>query len=117
MKKTIKCAISGAAAGAANGFFGAGGGMLLIPMITRWVKIDDRHAFATSVCIILPMCIASAAVYFFRGNLDMAMAWPYLLGGLLGGYFGGLLYKKVPLNLLRKALGLFIIYGGIRSFI
>lgn len=110
-----KAAISGALAGVVNGFFGGGGGMLLVPMLTRWLKLEERRAFATSVCVIFPMCAASAAVYLFRAQMDYLATLPYLLGGLLGGLIAGRVFKKIPTTLLRRALALFIICGGARS--
>ena len=35
----------------------------------------------------------------------------------VGGFVGGHVFKKVPVKFLRKALGLLILYGGIRYFI
>ena len=113
----IKSAVSGALAGAANGFFGAGGGMFLIPLFTGWAKMPERRAFATSIAVILPLCVVSAIVYFLRGSLDLSVAWPYFAGGIIGGFVGGRVFKKVPVKFLRKTLALFILYGGIRYFL
>lgn len=111
----IKCAVAGAVAGALNGFFGAGGGMLLVPLLIRWVKMDERKAFATSVFIILPLCFVSAAVYLLKFGIDFMQALPYLTGGLVGGFIGGRCFKNIPTALLHRAFGLLLIYGGIRS--
>lgn len=113
--KTVQCAVAGGLAGAANGFFGAGGGMVLVPLLLRWVKLEEKRAFATSVAIILPMCLVSAAIYWFRAGLDLRTALPYLLGGLAGGFLGGKLFTKVPANWLRRILALFLLYGGVRN--
>lgn len=117
MKKTWQYALSGAAAGAANGLFGAGGGMILVPLLTRWAKIPDKKAFATSISIIAPMCLVSIGVYCLGGSIDFMSAFPYLLGGFFGGLLGGKLFRKIPAKFLHKALGLIIIYGGIRSIL
>lgn len=117
MKNTVKYALSGAAAGAANGLFGAGGGMILVPLLTRWAGLEDKKAFATSISIIAPMCLVSIAVYYFQGSLDISGAVPYLIGGFFGGLLGGKLFKKIPAKFLHKALGIIIIYGGIRSIL
>lgn len=117
MKKTenIKYICSGLLAGLANGFFGAGGGMFIVPLFCRWVKLPDKKAFATSLAVILPLSIVSAVVYLLRGGFDFNLALPYLIGGLIGGIVGGLVFKKMSARLLRYALALFIIYGGVRS--
>lgn len=117
MSQKLKCAVSGAAAGAANGFFGAGGGMLLIPLLTIWGKVDEQKAFANSVLIILPMCIVSSIIYYFKSGLDLSAAVPYLIGGAIGGIVGGLIFKNLSVNLLRKTMGILIVYGGVRSLL
>lgn len=114
MEKSWKFALSGAAAGAANGLFGAGGGMLLVPLLTRWAVLGDKEAFATSISIIAPMCLVSIAVYWYQGSLDFMEAAPYLAGGFLGGLLGGKLFQRVPAKLLHRAMGLIILYGGLR---
>lgn len=115
MSPKIRCAVAGALAGALNGFFGAGGGMILVPLLIRWVKMEERKAFATSVFIILPLCIISATVYLLKFHIDLMLTFPYLIGGLAGGLIGGFCFKNIPTTLLHRAFGLLLIYGGIRS--
>ena len=86
-------------------------------MLTRYCKLDQRRAFATSVAVILPLCILSAAVYFLRGGLDVTQALPYLIGGTAGGWAGGKWFKGVKMPWLKRAFGLLLIYGGVRSFL
>lgn len=115
MKQNWKYAVTGALAGAANGFFGSGGGLFLVPMFTKWLKMEQRKAFATSVAVILPLSAVSLIVYFFRGGMDVLFALPFLLGGLAGGFISGKVFGKVSVTLLRRIFGLLIIYGGIRA--
>jgi uncharacterized membrane protein YfcA len=117
MTQKIKAALTGAAAGALNGFFGGGGGMVLVPLFIRWLKVDERKTFATSVFIILPLCLVSAAVYYFRSDLNLMTALPFLLGGLGGGLVGGVVFRRIPTRLLHRIFGLLLIYGGIRCLI
>jgi uncharacterized membrane protein YfcA len=113
----IKCIAAGALAGILNGFFGAGGGMVLVPLLIRWVKLDEHKAFATSVFIILPLCVVSAVVYLLKLRIDFTLALPYLIGGLAGGFIGGRCFKKIPTALLHRVFGLLLIYGGIRTLL
>ena len=108
-------AVAGGLAGIANGFFGGGGGMVLVPLLTARCGLDQRRAFATSVAIILPLCVLSSVIYLFRGGLDLAVALPYLAGGLDGGFLGGRLFQKLNMDWLRRAFALLILYGGFKS--
>ena len=108
-------AVSGALAGAVNGFFGGGGGMILVPLLAGWCGLGERKAFATSVAVILPLCVLSAGIYLFRGGLDLNAALPYLLGGLLGGWLGGKLFKGLSMDWLRRGFALLLLYGGVKS--
>ncbi len=114
-KKTIRRAVTGALAGAANGFFGAGGGLFLVPLFTKWLKMDQRRAFATSVAVIFPLSAVSLVIYFVKGGVDVAGALPLLLGGLAGGLIAGRVFGRVSVTLLRRGFGLLILYGGIRA--
>ena len=112
-----KYSLAGGLAGVANGFFGGGGGSVFVPLLTGCCKLDQRKAFATSVAVILPLCALSAAFYLFRGGLDLAAALPYLIGGTAGGWAGGKWFKGVKMPWLKRAFGLLLIYGGVRSFL
>ena len=101
-------------AGAVNGLFGGGGGMVLLPLLQRQSGLEDRQLFATSLAVIFPMCLVSGAVYLLQGRLDLGAAAPYLLGGLAGGAVGGATFQRVPVKILKAAFAAFLLYGGVR---
>ena len=109
-----KVLLTGALAGFVNGFFGAGGGMVPVPLLIRLGKMEDQIAFSSSVCIILPLTIVSLVIYAKNGALDIKAALPYLLGGAGGGVLAGLWFRKVSARVLHIALGLLILFGGAR---
>ncbi len=111
----LRLLVTGAVSGAVNGFFGGGGGMALVPLLRGWIGLDDERVFATSVAVMFPMCAVSAWIYRMRVGLDLGTAWPYLLGGVLGGAVSGLSYRRVPPRVLTKAFALLILFGGVRS--
>lgn len=106
--------LCGAAAGIANGIFGAGGGMVLLPLLSRLTELEGHQAFASCVCIILPLSLVSAGVYALRGGSFVMESIPYLIGGAIGGVIAGLILKKLPTKWLHRVLGAFILWGGIR---
>ncbi|NLN81504.1 MAG: sulfite exporter TauE/SafE family protein [Clostridiales bacterium] len=112
LKKKI---ITGGLAGAANGFFGAGGGLFLVPLFVRWLGLEQKRAFATSVAVILPLSAVSLVVYFLKGGISISSVWPTLLGGLVGGIVSGRVFGGVNVTTLRRIFGILIIYGGIRA--
>ena len=114
MNDLWKSRLAGAAAGLANGLFGGGGGMVFIPLMSRTAALQGRRLFATCVAVIFPVCAVSAAVYFFRGGVSLSDAFPYLLGGLAGGFLGGRLYGRVSTVWLRRLFALFLFYAGVK---
>ena len=86
-------------------------------MLAGKCGLDQRRAFATSVAVIAPLCALSAAVYWLRGQLDFMLALPYLAGGLIGGWVGGKVFKKLSMVWLRRGFALLILYGGVRAFL
>lgn len=114
MSLFLKFAICGATCGIVNGFFGGGGGLVLIPLLCSLANVPPKRAFSSSVFIIVPISAVSAFIYFSRGAINFIAAIPYLIGGIIGGFIAGKLFSKVPALWLRRALGILMLYGGIR---
>ena len=122
-KNYLRPALCGAAAGFVNTPFVIrskfrrtipGGGMVLVPLLIRLGKMEDKKAFSSSVCIILPLCLVSLGIYAAKGMLPLLDALPYLIGGAGGGVLAGLLFRKVPARALHLTLGALILLGGVR---
>ena len=103
--------IAGLAAGAVNGLFGAGGGMVLIPLLGLLTQMEEDEIFAASLSIILPICIVSL---LSTDSIAWQEALPWLPGSALGGVLAGIWGKKIPVKWLHRGLGIFIIWGGLR---
>ena len=108
---------AGIATGIANGFFGGGGGMILVPLLVHRCGLSQRQAFATSVAVILPLCMLSSVIYWLRGGLELTVALPYLTGGFIGGWISGKIFKKINMVWLRRLFSLFILYGGVNALL
>lgn len=115
MKKPGQYLIIGSLAGIANGLFGSGGGLFLVPLFTKWSGLEQKRAFATSVAVIVPLSVVSLLVFLWRGRLDFTAALPYLIGGAVGGILSGCFFSKLSPTLLRRLFGVLLIYGGIRA--
>ena len=106
--------LAGAGAGLVNGLFGAGGGLILVPLLTKFTDIDDDQVFPTSVSIILPICIISLVFSLTDGHSDLSGVIPYLIGSAVGGIAAGFVGRKIPTTWLHRSFGLLIIWGGVR---
>ena len=112
--KKFRIALAGFCAGAVNGLFGAGGGMVLVPLLTAVTDLQEDEIFPSSIAMILPLCVVSLGVTALRRGLDIRTAFPYLLGGALGAVPAGVWGQKIPLKWLHRGLGLLILWGGLR---
>lgn len=106
--------LAGFGAGAVNGLFGIGGGMILIPLLGLLTDWKDDEIFASSLSIILPICLVTLTATAFSGPIAWKESIPYLIGSTAGGVLAGFLGRRIPVQLLHKALGLLIIWGGVR---
>lgn len=106
--------LAGACAGMVAGLFGAGGGMVLVPLLTVLTDWKEDAIFPSSVAIILPICITALAVSLLKGPLPFREALPYMIGSGIGGYFAGIWGKKIPVQWLHRGLGILILWGGYR---
>lgn len=114
MKQRIKIAAAGLLAGAVNGLFGAGGGMVLVPLLTLLTDIEEKDVFPASVSVILPICIVSLSIGAMTQALPISQALPYLIGSIGGGILAGITAKRIPVKWLHRSLGLLILWGGVR---
>lgn len=114
MKRVLGAGLAGAGAGAINGLFGAGGGMVLVPLLTSLTDLEEDAVFPSSVSIILPICLTSLAYTANGTGLPWKASLPYLAGSAVGGVLAGLFGKKIPTVWLHRVLGLLILWGGVR---
>ena len=105
---------AGFAAGAVNGFFGAGGGMVLIPLMGLFLPREDRTMFSSSVAVILPICLVSLFFSSQQDAIPWSTALPWLPGSAAGGFLAAKYGDKIPVPWLHRVLGAMILYGGIR---
>ena len=115
MKLFGKCLIIGGLAGICNGLFGAGGGLVLVPLFIGWLNMQEKQAFATSVAVILPLSLASYALFCTQGGDVWQIALPYLIGGAIGGLLSGKLFCRVSPAWLHRLFGALIICGAIKA--
>jgi uncharacterized membrane protein YfcA len=119
MKKIAKWKILvfGALIGVINGFFGGGGGMIVVPLLTKLFGIEQKKAQATALFIILPISLVSTIVYMFHKSVAFASGWPVIVGIVTGGVVGATLLNKLNNKVVKYIFIIFMLLGGIGMLI
>ena len=111
MKKNI---VIGIMAGFISGFFSTGGGMLLVPTFLYFLKVEDKRARATAALCILPMVVTSGIFYYKNNYMDWKIGLLCATGGIVGGYLGAKLLKKLDAKYFKLAFICFLVYTSIK---
>ena len=80
-------AIGGFVAGFVNGLLGAGGGIIIVFVLSGLIKEDvsARDIFANALCITLPVSFLSSAIYISNGNTNFNGFLPFVIPAITGG--------------------------------
>ena len=108
--------LSGLIIGVVNGFFGGGGGMICVPLLLL-LGLSNKKAQATAILVMVPISIASAIVYYTRGNLDLNITLFVGLGSIVGGVLGAILLRKVNDLTLQYIFAFVVLLAGIKVLV
>lgn len=80
---------TGFAVGALSGFFGIGGGFLIVPGLMGATAMPLLNAIGSSLVSVTAFGLTTATSYAISGLVDWRVAALFILGGAVGG-FGGI---------------------------
>ncbi|CAN5516276.1 hypothetical protein BH20ACT15_BH20ACT15_10250 [soil metagenome] len=100
---------TGFAVGAMTGFFGVGGGFLIVPALTVLLGLRIRRAIATSLAIITLTGLAALASHLAEGAepdwpLTLVLSGAAAIGALLGTGLG----RRLPARTLARAFAVMV---------
>lgn len=105
----------GLIAGFVSGFFGAGGGVVLLfggMLLSRRRGDSGKGLFASTVFVIAVLSVVSAVIYFVRGHLPPMQTLRYLLPAAAGGMLGARLLHRLSTTLVRRVFAFLVIVAG-----
>lgn len=96
---TLRLAPAGLATGLAAGFFGIGGGFLIVPGLMAATGMTLAHAAASSLVSVALFGAATSASYAASGLVD----WPIFAALVAGGGAGALVARPIARRLESRA--------------
>jgi len=111
----------GGVTGALSGFFGIGGGFLIVPGLVASTGMPILNAIGSSLVAVTAFGLTTAVSYSMSGLVDWTLAALFVAGGIAGGYAGTwvagrLAARKGALNSAFAALVIVVaIYMAARS--
>lgn len=120
----VKVSLIGMVVGLLTGFFGVGGGFVIVPALTLVLGFPMRMAVSTSLLIIALVAVGGLAGHLQTGQVDWPLAGFLLLGsaiGMTGGSWGAQQVSQTTLvkSFAAIAVGVaivMIIHNGMKLF-
>lgn len=103
----------GAAAGLMGGFFGVGGGIILVPLLV-WAGFERHRAHATSLASFIVIATAGAISYGVAGDIDLRVGLAVGLGGVIGSILGASVMHHLSSRTLGIAFAVVMLVAGVR---
>lgn len=106
--------VAGAAIGVLTGFFGVGGGFLVVPALALGMRFPLRRAIGTSLVIVALVSLAALAAHVWRSaELDTGVTLGMAAGCVAGALIGTRLGERLPQETLARAFALLVAVAGL----
>ncbi len=103
----------GLGAGILAGFFGVGGGIVIVPALIYILGFSQHKATGTSLAVLLPpIGLAAVLEYYRHGYVDLKAAAIIAAASLLGAWVGAVFANKLSGPVLRLGFGIFTVLLG-----
>ena len=104
---------TGLGVGVMTGFFGVGGGFLIVPALVLILGLNMRTAVGTSLVVIAINSASGLMAHLRYGSLDLAMAGLFTIGGAIGALLGASLAGKLDEQRLQRGFATFVALLGV----
>ena len=109
--------VTGIIAGLASGSLGIGGAIVVIPMLTFFLGMNQQQAQGTSLIVMsFPVFLISAWTYYKHGYANFKFAIVIVIAFIIGSFIGSSISVYLPEKVLRKVFGIFLVFIGVRMF-
>lgn len=106
--------LAGVVVGVMTGFFGVGGGFLIVPALVLALGLPMKLAVGTSLAVIAINSAAGVAAHLGRGiDLDLTVALLFVAGGFVGATVGGRMAGRVDEARLSRGFAVLVALVGV----
>lgn len=100
--------------GMLSGFFGIGGGSLMVPAMILLFHFPPHIATATSMFMILALSIVSSGTHIVLGHIEWMYVWAFIPGAWFGGVLGAKINQQLSSKTVEYLLRTVVFLIGIR---
>jgi uncharacterized protein len=112
---TLLVALGSWIAGFLGALTGLGGGVVLVPLLTLFFKVDIRYAIGASLVSVIATSSGAAAAYVKEGFSNIRIGMFLEIATTLGALLGAFLATKVPAAAIAIIFGLVLVYSAYLS--
>jgi hypothetical protein len=105
----VKVVIAGLTVGFLAGFFGVGGGFVIVPVLVLALGLPMPAAVGTSLVIMAINSAASLAARTGQAHFDWALIVPFAIAAMAGSLAGKVITTRLPDNTLNRAFATLLI--------
>lgn len=114
--RPARIALAGLGVGALTGFFGVGGGFMIVPVLILWLGFTFRRAVATSLVILTLTGLAALASHLAVGaDIEVALTISLSASTAVGALAGSVIAQRVPQAALGRAFA--VVVAGLGLFL
>lgn len=108
-KEKRTAVLLGLMAGFMAGFFGVGGGFVLVPAMLYFFRISVKSAFGTSLLVIAIVSVPATITHALAGHVSFSLALTMVMGAMPGSWLGSHLALKLKDSSLRRGFGVIML--------
>src|SRR5882672_7608817 len=112
---TLLVWIGSVIAGLLGSLTGLGGGVVLVPLLTIFFKVDIRYAIGASLVSVIATSSGAAAAYVKEGFSNIRIGMFLEIATTLGALLGAYLALRIPTHAIAIVFGLVLLYSAYLS--
>lgn len=109
-------ALIGFVGGVSSGLFGVGGGLIFVPLLILFMKLDPHIAIGTSIVIIIPTALMGAYKHILAGKVDWTIMPVIVLFAVAGAYWGAHISIQMDTHSLKRVFAVFLVLVAFKIF-